>query len=173
MPTKRVAPASGPALDQPLPPVAELLPHEPPMILIDELVEWSPTRSLVRAEVRASGPFTLTGELPGEVGGQVPATVLLEYMAQAIAAAEGMRGRGEARAPGLLLGTRELELDTPAIAVGDTLEIRVEHSFSDPDSGLACYDCEVHGSGQRLAAARVNVMLAPELPQRVKGGLNS
>lgn len=148
--------------DPKLPPVAELVPHEPPMILVDELVEWSPTRARVRARVRPGGPFV--------VAGRMPATILLEYMAQAIAVAEGMRGRvgrvgpagpasGE-RSPGLLLGTRELELDVQELAVGDILEIRVEQRFGDADSSLASYDCEVHGDGRRLAAAVVNVMLA-------------
>ncbi|KIG15842.1 3-hydroxydecanoyl-[ACP] dehydratase [Enhygromyxa salina] len=137
------------------------------MLLIDELVEYSPTRALVRARVRPGGAFV--------VAGHVPATILLEYMAQAIAAAEGMharntppspgRRRGE-RSPGLLLGTRELELGTQTLAVGDTLEIHVVQSFSDPDSGLACYDCEVQRDGQRVAAALVNVMLAPDLGAR-------
>jgi predicted hotdog family 3-hydroxylacyl-ACP dehydratase len=137
------------------------------MILIDELVEWSPERALVRARVRAGGPFV--------VAGRMPATILLEYMAQAIAAAEGMSGRQRERAPshqashqasrqapGLLLGTRELELDAEELSVGDTLEIHVERSFSDPDSGLASYACEVQRDGQRLAAAVVNVMIAPK-----------
>jgi predicted hotdog family 3-hydroxylacyl-ACP dehydratase len=132
--------------------VAELVPHEPPMLLVDELVEWSPTRSRVRARVRAGGPFV--------VAGRMPSTILLEYMAQAIAVAEGA---GEAptsgeRSPGLLLGTRELELDIQAVSVGDILEIVVERQFSDADSGLASYTCEVQREGQRLAAAVVNVM---------------
>jgi predicted hotdog family 3-hydroxylacyl-ACP dehydratase len=138
-------------------PVAELVPHEPPMILVDELIEWSPTRALVRARVRPGGPFVIAGRMP--------ATILLEYMAQAVAVAEGMASRisltSNARAPGLLLGTRELELDVGDLAVGDILEIRVEHEFSDTDSGLASYACEVRRDGQRLAAAVVNVMLAP------------
>lgn len=127
------------------------------MILVDELVEWSPKRALVRARVRAGGPFV--------VAGQMPATILLEYMAQAIAVAEGMASHASAgqRAPGLLLGTRELELDVQALTVGDVLEIRVAHEFSDADSGLASYACEVQRDGRRLAAAVVNVMLAPAI----------
>jgi predicted hotdog family 3-hydroxylacyl-ACP dehydratase len=148
--------------DRALLPVAELVPHEPPMLLIDELIEWSPTRSLVRARVRAGGPFV--------VAGRMPSTILLEYMAQAIAGAEGVSNKAGdqangQRAPGVLLGTRELELDIHELAVGDTLEIRVEQQFSDADSGLASYACEVHRGGQRLAAAVVNVMLIPTKPQ--------
>jgi predicted hotdog family 3-hydroxylacyl-ACP dehydratase len=85
------------------PPVAELVPHEAPMILVDELVEWSPTHARVRAQVRRGGPFVDAGQLPG--------TILLEYMAQAVAVAEGMSGRVSGRGDiGVLLGVRELNL---------------------------------------------------------------
>jgi len=75
------------------------------MLLVEQLVEWSEQAALVRATIRAGNPF---------VGGErMPATILLEYMAQAIAVANGMadRRRGKpASEVGLLLGTRELEL---------------------------------------------------------------
>jgi predicted hotdog family 3-hydroxylacyl-ACP dehydratase len=133
------------------PPVAELVPHEAPMILVDELVEWSPTHARVRAQVRRGGPFVSDGQLP--------ATILLEYMAQAVAVADGMGGRVSGRREiGLLLGVRELNLEVDAVAIGDVLDIHVAHRFR--DDALASYDCEVRRAGQRLASGAVNVMLS-------------
>lgn len=133
------------------PPVAELVPHEAPMILVDELVEWSPTHARVRAQVRRGGPFVSDGQLP--------ATILLEYMAQAVAVADGMGGRVSGRREiGLLLGVRELSLEVDAVAIGDVLDIHVAHRFR--DDALASYDCEVRRAGQRLASGAVNVMLS-------------
>ena len=135
---------------QVFPPVAKLVPHEAPMILVDELVEWCPSAALVRARIRDGGPFVHEGQVPG--------TILLEYMAQAIAVADGMTGRMTGRSDiGLLLGTRELSLEVDAVAVGDTLELRVEQEFA--DQKLARYACEVQREGQRIAAATINVMV--------------
>lgn len=134
------------------PPVAQLVPHEAPMILVDELVEWSPTHAQVRAQVRRGGPFVQDGQLP--------ATILLEYMAQAVAVAEGMSGRvsGRRDSPGMgvLLGVRELKLEIDAVEIGDVLDIHVAHRFR--DDALASYDCEVRRTGQVLASGAVNVM---------------
>lgn len=137
---------------QQFPPVAELVPHEPPMLLVDELVEWSETKALVRATIRAGGPF-VTGE-------RMPATILLEYMAQAIAVANGMADRMRGRSSsevGLLLGTRELDLHVDALAVGDTLELRVACEYS--DDKLARYACTAERAGELVARATINVMV--------------
>jgi predicted hotdog family 3-hydroxylacyl-ACP dehydratase len=137
------------------PPVAELVPHEAPMLLVDELVEWSPTQARVRAQVRRGGPFVSDDRLP--------ATILLEYMAQAVAVAEGMAGRASGRREmGLLLGVRELNLEVDAVAVGDVLDIHVAKRFA--DDKLASYACEVRRGEQLLANGAVNVML-PSRPE--------
>lgn len=136
------------------PPVAQLVPHEAPMILVDELVEWSPTHARVRAQVRRGGPFVCEGQLP--------ATILLEYMAQAVAVADGMGGRVTGRGDiGVLLGVRELNLEIDAVVIGDVLDIHVVHRFG--DGLLASYDCEVRRAGQVLASGAVNVMISPQL----------
>jgi predicted hotdog family 3-hydroxylacyl-ACP dehydratase len=134
------------------PPVADLVPHEAPMILVDELIEWSPTHARVRAQVRRGGPFVSDGRLP--------ATILLEYMAQAIAVADGMSGRVTGRRDiGLLLGVRELNLEVDAVAAGDLLDIHVVQRFC--DDKLASYACEVRRDKQVLASGAVNVMISP------------
>ena len=132
------------------PPIAELVPHEPPMLLVDELCEWSEERARVRATVRAGGVFVAEGAMP--------ATILLEYMAQAIAAASGMRQRVHdlPAGLGLLLGTRELRLELAEIALGTELDIEVIREFD--DGKLARYACSVRAGGQPLASATINVM---------------
>jgi len=135
----------------PYPPVAELVPHDAPIILVDELLEWSPTQARVRARVRRGGPFVSEGRLP--------ATILLEYMAQAIAVADGMAGHIDGRRDiGLLLGARELVLEVDAVEVGDELDLLVEQRFC--DGRTASYACEARRGEQLLASATVNVMIA-------------
>lgn len=135
------------------PPVAELVPHEPPMLLVDELIEWSPEVARVRATIRAGSPFV--------TGDGMPATILLEHMAQAIAVANGMADRVAGRVSGeigLLLGTRELELHCQQLAIGEVLELRVVREFS--DGKLARYACTTTRAGELLARATINVMVS-------------
>ena len=144
-------------VETPFPPVAELVPHEPPMLLVEELLAWTPERARVAATIRAGSPFV--------VGERMPAAILLEYMAQAIAVANGMADHVagvELGEVGLLLGTRELELSVDELAVGDALELLVTREFS--DGKLARYACVTVRAGepedQALARATINVMVA-------------
>jgi predicted hotdog family 3-hydroxylacyl-ACP dehydratase len=132
------------------PPIAELVPHEPPMLLVDELLAWTPEQARVRAQVRAGSPFVEAG--------RAPAVALLEIMAQAIAAATGMARRQVGGPPvrGVLLGTRELELAVDELAVGDVLIIDVVLHFEGDE--LARYACSVEREGQTIARAELNVM---------------
>lgn len=132
------------------PPVVELVPHEPPMLLVDELLDWTPKSARVRARIKAGGPFVVAGRLP--------AAICLEYMAQAIAVAQGMRAResGTSFELGVLLGTRELVLDVDSLAAGDVLEVAVVEEFG--DGRLSRYACEVSRAAQRVAKGSLNVM---------------
>ena len=80
--------------------IAELLPHQAPMLLLDRLLDYQGARVLE----------TRIGERHGlllDERGNLPAWVGLELMAQTIAAWAGMRpGRGEPVRIGMLLGSR-------------------------------------------------------------------
>ena len=135
----------------PYPPLAELVPHEPPMLLVDELVEWTPERAHVRATLRSGGPFVEEG--------QVSATALVEYMAQSVAVAEGMSRRVAGRpGVGLLLGSRELEFEVESVPVGATVDIFVEQRFASDQ--MAAYACELRRDDERAVAGVLNVMNA-------------
>jgi predicted hotdog family 3-hydroxylacyl-ACP dehydratase len=138
------------------PAVAELVPHEPPMLLIDELLAWSPEQARVRAQVRAGSPFVEAG--------RAPALVLVELMAQAVAAASGMARRQTGAPPvrGVLLGTRELELMIDELAVGDALTIDVARQLD--DGTVARYACSVERAGRIIARAELNVMIERQTP---------
>jgi predicted hotdog family 3-hydroxylacyl-ACP dehydratase len=138
------------------PPIAELVPHEPPMLLIDELLAWTPEQARVRALVRTGSPFVEAG--------RAPAVALVEIMAQAVAASSGMARRRSGGRPvrGVLLGTRELELEVDEIAVGDVLTIDVTKDFE--GDGLARYACSVEREGRTIARAELNVMIERQTP---------
>lgn len=126
--------------------LAELLPHRPPMVLIDEVVDVDVERkSLIAA-------FVAKDEWSGN-------WVAIEYMAQTAAALAGYFDRLEradrpAR-PGFLLGTRKLELKLEKFSVGGRYRVRATNEFSDGEA--ASFACEIEDErGEVVATAMLN-----------------
>lgn len=120
--------------------VDEVVPHAGVMSLLDRVVdcgdEW------LVAEVTI-GPDTLFVEEQG-----LPAWVGIEYMAQAIAAFDGVsrRHRGLESVVGFLVGTRRYESSHGHFPLGSTLTIRVEREFQ-ADNGLGVFVCGIRAVG--------------------------
>lgn len=134
------------------PPIAELLPHRPPMLLLDELVEHAPGRARCRVRLRPDSPFMEDG--------RVRAVVAIEYMGQAAAACAGLAARqgGRPPAPALLLGTRQLTLAVGHFAAGDELVVEAERRAE--DDRISSFRCAVRRDGATVAEAVLNVYLA-------------
>jgi predicted hotdog family 3-hydroxylacyl-ACP dehydratase len=139
-----------------LPPVTELLPHAGAMVLVDEVLEAAEGRIVARVTLRPTSPFVEDG--------RVNAIVAIEYMAQTIGAYAGLRARAAGGSPriGFLLGTREMNLEVDAFAVGDDLTIAAQHVWG--DERLGSFRCEVRRGGRTLASALVNVYEGDEVP---------
>lgn len=138
-----------------LPSLRQLVPHAPPMLLLDELLEWTPGRARCAVRLRPDSPFMEDG--------RVRALVSLEYMAQAAAAcagadARGGEGGGEGSARGLLLGTRELTLAVEHFQAGDELVVDAERASADEQ--VTSFRCQVR-RGQALVARAVLSVFHP------------
>ncbi|MGA9852062.1 MAG: 3-hydroxylacyl-ACP dehydratase [Gammaproteobacteria bacterium] len=144
-------------MTEPLPAVAELLPHTGSAILVDELRAETADGVIAIARIgRAHALFA-----PQQHG--VPSWVGIELMAQAIALHAGLlarRGSGRPRV-GYLLGTRRYAPSVANFARGLELEIRAERSYLD-DSGLGAYDCSIVSNGSALASATLTVFQTEE-----------
>lgn len=103
------------------PAMEELLPHRPPMILIDRLVETDGRETICEVTPRLHDLFATDLEVPLYVG--------IEYMAQTVAAHGGYQSyqAGEPISVGLLMGTRRLECYCRGFEFGQTLRIHVAH----------------------------------------------
>jgi predicted hotdog family 3-hydroxylacyl-ACP dehydratase len=139
------------------PPVAELVPHRPPMILIDEILDIGETWLSARVAVTDCSPFVEDGKLP--------ALVTLEYMAQSIAAFAGAarRAAGEPVRLGFLIACREMELQVDSLSAGDELEVTVNQVWA--DEHLGSFDCLVTLHGEKISRASLSVYqgdLSPE-----------
>ncbi len=120
--------------------ISELLPHDRPMMLLDELLAADDSSLHCALTVREDGLFDSAGSVPAYLG--------LEYMAQAVAAYSGYQARLKGGQPkvGFLLGTRNFQCNSPRLSCGARLEVSA-HCVVQAASGMASFDCQVSGAG--------------------------
>jgi predicted hotdog family 3-hydroxylacyl-ACP dehydratase len=140
-------------------PITEVVPHRPPSILLDELVQADEHHAVARLRITERSLFF-------ENGG-VPALVAIEYMAQTVAAYAGSRRRAmnEPTRLGFLLSCRKLVLEVDAFRVGDELLVEAKHIWSSPPLGQ--FECTVRRGDQIIANATLSVYEGP-----LEGALN-
>ncbi|MBW3164018.1 hotdog family protein [Ferrimonas balearica] len=145
-------------------PLAHLLPHDEPMILIDQLVQHDTDRLVAAVTPTPESPFfdPQHNDVPGWVG--------IEYMAQAVAALAGLEAQQAGRPVriGFLLGSRRYELQQPAFMPGLTYHISVERLYQDPE-GMASFDCAITLDQAPVASAKLSVFQPNDITPFLEG----
>jgi predicted hotdog family 3-hydroxylacyl-ACP dehydratase len=136
----------------PLPQIEQLVPHRPPSLLLDDVVEAGEDYISCHATIRASSPFVRDGGVDG--------VVLLEVMAQAVAAYAGLVARRDGVEPrvGFLVGCRDAVLSCERVAVGTDLLVEARREWGQQEVGS--FRCRVVLDGVVLAEASLNVAYA-------------
>ncbi|HXC65263.1 MAG TPA: 3-hydroxylacyl-ACP dehydratase [bacterium] len=133
--------------------IERLLPHRPPMVLLDRALGLDGDWFEAEVDVEASSPLHQDGGVPAYVG--------IEYMAQAVAAYAGAEGleHGGAVKVGMLLGSRDYQCRLPTFATGMRLKVRVRKALYQA-GGISAMDCLVldAATGQQLASAQLTVV---------------
>ena len=134
-----------------------MIPHRPPMLLIDYVEEVSQTASSAKTIIHKDSPFFQT-----EKG--VPAWIGVEYMGQTaalIAAYQLQEGSVEPHL-GLLLGTRKFVANTAWFLENSELLISCKE-VAVVGATLATFDCSIHDIEKdvELASARLSVYRKP------------
>ena len=129
--------------------VVELLPHRPPMVLVDRLISFDATGARVAACLGPDHPFASPRGVPAHVG--------IELMAQACGVHVGAlaRSNGGAVQMGFLLGTRGYVASLDWFAPGVEVEIVVAQMFN--EDGMGVYDCRILLADQEVAAAQLTL----------------
>lgn len=132
-------------------PAVRFLYHEPPMAILDRIIEVGPDRARCTCRTDEANPFFIPG-----VG--VPCWAGIEFMAQCIAVSAGARAvlAGEPLPVGLLLGTMAFECRVEAFEAGTRYEVSSSSLVRD-DQGLSAYDCTLARDGETIGSARLTV----------------
>jgi radical SAM protein with 4Fe4S-binding SPASM domain len=129
--------------------VARVIPHKPPMLLIDRLLEVKERASVSELTVREDMIFV-------DENGHLDDASYPEIISQAVAAQEGFRRFG-GRNPlieGFLLGIKNLEILGNSF-VGDTLRISLHKKAKFGDFGIL--NGEVHKDQELIARGEIKV----------------
>jgi predicted hotdog family 3-hydroxylacyl-ACP dehydratase len=129
-------------------PVRELLPHDPPMVLLDRIVSFDEATLSAEVDISRDSMFCGDDGVPGWVG--------IEYMAQAVAAHAGYKAHLEGDAPtiGYLLGTRAYKSSVRTFPIGETLQVHIESLFV--EMALGAFACHID-MDETVATAKINV----------------
>ncbi len=136
-------------------PIAELVPHAPPMLAIEELLDCEPGRASARLAV-PGGLFARDG--------RVDAVVSLEYMAQAVAACLGVEAtqQGGRVRVGMVVACRSMTIARPTLLVGEELTINVQRVRGSEQ--VSHFDAETRDAAGALVARLTFTLVHAETP---------
>jgi radical SAM protein with 4Fe4S-binding SPASM domain len=128
---------------------ARVVPHQPPILMLDRLLEVKERASVSEMTVRADMPFVTAA-------GELAAAAYPEIVSQAIAAQEGFRKLGSSNPfqEGYLLGIKNFRILGTA-KVGDNLLIAVHKAVKYGDFGII--HGEVRKGGEIIARGEIKV----------------
>jgi len=147
-----------------LPPMSELIPHRGEVLLLDRVLEHDVESTTTRVAIERQ-TWLKRGD------GSVSSWVALEYMAQCIAAHEGIRAHLEGRPPvrGSLASAAGVHLYRSCFDAGEFLRVRTRRMRGRPGIGMISHFCTVHedsesGEGRLLAEGRLSISVPKSSP---------
>ncbi|MDD9156515.1 hotdog family protein [Aliivibrio sp. S4TY2] len=139
-----------------IPDLIDLLPHDMPLALVDELIDVQELSIHCRATISDKNIFFNheTKTLPAWVG--------IEFMAQSVAGWSGYHAwkNGNKSPIGFLLGSRKYQAECSEFQQGDTLDIFAEQVLE--NNGMAVFSCYIESNGQQVASSQLNVFVPTE-----------
>ena len=141
----------------------KILPHKNPMILIDDVLDYSIEDGWLKSIVTIDKNSLF---FDNSVNG-ISSIVGIEYMAQTIGCYAFLKSKKDEPQVGFLLGTRLYNNKYDIFKENDELEILVKEVFSGND--IVSFDCFIYNQNEEIASATINVYQSEDIE---KGVLN-
>lgn len=142
-----------------------ILPHNPPMILLDELVEVNPEEKYVIANVTIKEDMIFYNT---EIKGVSP-VVGIEFMAQTIGCYAYYKNNQEEPMIGFLLGTRLYNNALEIFKLGEKYTIKAIEIFG--NNGIVSFECFIYNSEkEECASATLNVYQSDDAKGLIENG---
>jgi predicted hotdog family 3-hydroxylacyl-ACP dehydratase len=137
-------------MSEQLGPVIDYLPHRPPMLLIEEIIDVKKTIAICRTTLRPDCVFA--------VDGKVHASAMIEFVAQTCAIAAGVTSSREGGPPrlGFIIGCREVRFPVEWFDVGDVLTFTVTKILGEEQ--IAAFNGLVHRDGVLCTQIQLSVV---------------
>ncbi len=131
--------------------ISTLLPHKKPMILIDEIIDYSIKGGWLKSAVtiRPDSVF-----FDSDING-IDSAIGMEYMAQSIGCYVYIKQKTKKPKIGFLLGTRLYNSSIPYFENGKTYYIMVREVFVTEICSFSC--CIYNDDNEEIASATLNV----------------
>lgn len=141
-------------------PATELLPHRGGLLLLEELTDARPDWAIASIVVAPDGLFM-------DDAGVLEPTVLVECLAQLVAALRGYEAQRKGAEPhlGYLVGVKDFTI-TGAARAGDRLELEIKEIAAVGQSSVM--ESAIRREGQLLAAGRLKLWEEEEAPPGVE-----
>ncbi|MBL4687071.1 MAG: hypothetical protein JKY37_20920 [Nannocystaceae bacterium] len=128
---------------------AELLPHGPTLVFLDRVLERGEQYVVCEATPRPC-------EVAYACNGMVPATMCVEYMAQAVAVFAGFQApAGRRREIGYIIAVRMLKVCVPGFPLGEPLRVQALRQWGEEQLGR--FQTSIHRGEDELASAFMSV----------------
>lgn len=139
------------------PPFADMVPHAPPMVLLDAMLAWEPGFAECALHVREGAPF-VTSE-------GVSTIVCIEYMAQAVAACLGYEAfqGGEGVRVGMIIGCKRFDMHEESLPLGCDARVFVKRIRG--NEMLSHFDGEVRVEDRVVASSILTLFHAEKPPE--------
>ena len=142
-----------------------ILPHKRPMVLIDDVIDYSVSEGWLRSCVKISPKSIFYDK---KLGG-ISSVVGIEYMAQTIACYAFLAGNKTEPQIGFLLGARLYNNKYTLFKENENLEIIAKKIFSSED--IVSFECFIYNeTREEIASATINVYQNDNIEERLTNG---
>lgn len=141
--------------------LTKILPHKPPMILIDDVLEYSLEEKTLTVVVNINDKKILYDKSHNGIN----ALAGIEFMAQTIGCYAYFKNGEKPPKIGFLLGSKLYNNAIEYFQNGKTYIIKVHEIFT--DNQIVAFDCIIYDNEEEIASATINVYQSDDVKELI------